>query len=366
MPVEITGLVSHNTGAPLAPCPQSEFDVEAIVASAVAQEAAGYDRVLIANNAVAPDCHTIGTYVAANTTRLKLMLAHRPGFIAPTMGARMLATVDRLSKGRAGVHIIAGPSDKELEADGDFISKDDRYARAREYVEIMRRIWTSDAPIDHEGRFYRFNQAFAAIKPTAPLPVFWAGTSDTSLDACGASADVYAMSGDSVASLTPLVAKAGAAAARHGRKLDYMATLLVIIGATETEAWAKADQALDGFYALQARRAAEQGPSTFGAPSAALDRILSSAAAGTRQEKCLWTGMTQAAQGKFGNQTTLVGTPEQVVDGLMDYYKLGFSRFLIRGYHPEQDVPDYGRELFPRLRAATQAYDLSRAELQSA
>jgi alkanesulfonate monooxygenase len=361
MPVEICGIVSHNTGTPLAFAPQDEFDLGAIVASAVAQEAAGYDRVLIANNATMPDPHTIATFVAASTTRLKFLIAHRPGFIAPTAAARLLATVDQLSKGRVGVHVIAGPSDKELEADGDFLTKDQRYARAREYVSILRRIWSSAEPIDHQGVYYRFNQAFAPIKPCqspAP-PVFWAGTSDASVAACGEMADIFAMSGDSLANIRAARDRAAAQAAKHGRTLDYMMTVIVILGTSEAEAWGKADKVLAEFIAMRDRLnpAEAKGPSNFTAPSHAGARVLASAAAGTRHDRCLWLGVTEAAAGKFGNQAALVGTPEQVTEALMDYYRMGVTRFLIRGFRPAEDIVGYGRDLFPMLRKAAEVED---------
>lgn len=363
MPIELTGLVSHNAGGPLSPRPQTDFDVDAIISSAIAQERAGYDKVLIANSATMPDSMAIATHVAANTTTLRMMIAHRPGFIAPTMAARMLATVDRLSKGRAAVHIIAGPSDKELEADGDFTTKALRYDRAREYVGIMRRLWASEAPIDHAGEHYRFNQAYMPIKPVADIPISWAGSTEASVNAAGELADIFAMSGDSLANIGETIATLKAAAAVHGREMEYMMTLLVILGDTQEEARAKADAALDAFIALRgpALQSDDKGPSNFGAASHAGDRILASAAAGEYQDRCLWMGMTHAAQGKFGNQTTLVGTPEQVTQALMDYYALGITRFLIRGYHPESDIVDYGRDLFPRLRAAVATYDESAA-----
>jgi alkanesulfonate monooxygenase len=62
--------------------------------------------------------------------------------------------------------------------------------------------------------------------------------------------------------------------------------------------------------------------------------------------------MTEATERKQGNQSTLVGTPEQVVDALMDYYELGVTSFLLRGYRPLEDAADYAKELIPRLRAA--------------
>jgi alkanesulfonate monooxygenase len=369
MPVQITGLVSHNRGTPLLPAAQDEFDVDAIIASARAQEAAGYDQVLIANNATMPDSHTMGMFVAANTTRLGLLMAHRPGFIAPTMAARMLATIDRLSKGRLTVHIIAGPSDKELEADGDFTTKADRYARAREYVDIMRRIWSATAPIDHDGRFYRFNHAYAPIKPVDghAVPVSWAGTSPASIEACGECADIFAMSGDSLANITETMEQARAAADRAGRKLDFLMTVLVILGKTEDEAWEKADRVLEEFLAMKAKveGAAAKGPSNFSAASDASDRVLATAARGARQDGCLWMGVTEAAQGRFGNQTTLVGTPEQVTDALMDYYRAGVTRFLIRGFRPDSDIVEYGETLFPVLRGAVAQYDLAHSQLES-
>ncbi len=84
------------------------------------------------------------------------MLAHRPGFVAPTLAARQLATLDQFSDGRLAVHIISGGEDAEQQRDGDFLTHDERYARTDEYLDVVRRTWTSEAPFDHQGRFYRF------------------------------------------------------------------------------------------------------------------------------------------------------------------------------------------------------------------
>ena len=139
-----------------------------------------------------------------------------------------------------------------------------------------------------------------------------------------------------------------------------MITLIVILGETEDEAWGKADAALTAFFDLKARRAAAadaKGPSNFDVHSHNRNRQLLTAEAGMRQDRCLWMGMTKAAEGKFGNQTTLVGTPKQVTEALMDYYQIGVSRFLIRGYHPRQDVPEFGQSLFPMLRERVARHD---------
>jgi alkanesulfonate monooxygenase len=45
-----------------------------------------------------------------------------------------------------------------------------------------------------------------------------------------------------------------------------------------------------------------------------------------------------------------VGTPEQVADALLDYYDLGVTTFLIRGFDPLDDAIAYGRDLIPLVR----------------
>lgn len=53
-------------------------------------------------------------------------IADRPGFTAPTLAARQLATLHQLSKGRVAVRIITGGNDAELAQDGDHLTKDER------------------------------------------------------------------------------------------------------------------------------------------------------------------------------------------------------------------------------------------------
>jgi alkanesulfonate monooxygenase len=77
--------------------------------------------------------------------------------------------------------------------------------------------------------------------------------------------------------------------------------------------------------------------------------LLAAAAAGERLDQRLWTGVA-AVTGARGNTTSLVGTPRQVAEALLDYYDLGVTTFLIRGFDPLDDAIDYGRELLPLTR----------------
>ena len=51
------------------------------------------------------------------------------------------------------------------------------------------------------------------------------------------------------------------------------------------------------------------------------------------------------------------GTPEVVAKALLEYYKLGATSLLIRGYDPRPDATQYGEELIPRIRELVADYD---------
>lgn len=346
MSIEIIGLFTHRDGAEHRPQPLSNFDLPFIQHLVQAYDRNGYDRMLIANAATWPDSIPFAAYIAGITKSLKFMIAHRPGFVPPTMAARMLVTIDRLSEGRAGVHIITGGNDKEMEADGDFLSKEQRYARSAEYVDVMRRMWTSEEPFDHDGRFYKFNGAFSVLKPTAPdsIPVFWGGSSPESMKHVGQSADVFALGIDTLEKNSETIDKARQSAAEHGRTLQTCLSARLVVADTEAAAWEKAEHVLEGVMENQAQL---MGSSINPNPSTRYEELLSlDSCLDTR----LWVGITKATKGTKA-VTSLVGTHEQIVDELMKYYNLGVRSFLISGFDFLADPDELGRTVIPMLRA---------------
>jgi alkanesulfonate monooxygenase len=284
-------------------------------------------------------------HAASVTRRLSLLIAHRPGFTAPT---RQFATLDVLTGGRIAMHVITGGSDKELRQDGSFIAKDERYARTDEYLDVVGREWTSTTPFYYHGAFYHMEQAFSAVKsPQQPhIPVYFGGASDAAIRVAGKHADVYALWGETYAQVAELVGRVRAEAARHGRKLRFSLSLRPILADTEAKAWARADDIL-----RQATALAERNGTFRKAPpeNAGSQRLLAAAAQGARLDKRLWTGIA-VLLGAQGSSTALVGTPEQVADALLDYYDLGISTFLVRGFDPLEDAISYGRDLLPLTR----------------
>src|SRR5580700_12264568 len=157
MSVEFIGMIHHRHQSEIHPAAPIVLDRGYITDFARAAEAGGFDRMLVGYFSDAPDGFLVAAHAAACTERLSFLLAHRPGFVVPTLAARKLATLDQITGGRAALHVISGGDDTDQRRDGDTLGKQDRYARTDEYVSILKRIWTEPGPtVDHEGRFYRF------------------------------------------------------------------------------------------------------------------------------------------------------------------------------------------------------------------
>lgn len=347
MPVKFIGYIGFNNHSEIHASVRSRaLDNDYLNAAAKAQEEGDFDRVLIPFGSNSPESQIVAAHAAAITTKLGFLVAHRPGFTQPTLAARQLATLDKLSGGRVAVHIITGGADAEMARDGDTgTTKAERYARTDEYLTILRQEWTESAPFDHKGKFYDIRQAFASIKPDN-LPVFFGGSSPEAIDVAGRHADVYALWGETLEQVGDAVRQVRASAARHGRNPGFSLSLRPVIAGTEEAAWKRAREIED--IVRGNREAAGLPTSGHTPPNAGSLRLLQTATAG-RQDTRLWTGVA-ALTGAAGNSTGLVGTPEQVADALLDYYDIGIDHFLIRGFEPLEDAIGYGRDLIPLVR----------------
>ncbi|EJL34210.1 LLM class flavin-dependent oxidoreductase [Novosphingobium sp. AP12] len=348
MSIEIIGTFNHRESSEAKPRPMGVIELDFIARMAAAFEAADFDRVLIAQAATWPDGLVFATHLAGITARLKFMIAHRPGFIAPTMAARMFATLDRVSQGRVGVHIISAPSDIETQADGDFLTRDERHARSAEYIPLLRRTWSGET-FDHDGAHYRLRNAHSQVTPVqvGGIPIFFGGQSPLALGVAGQHADVYAFGVDRLEPSAALIDAVRGHARAAGRRLDFCMSTRIIVGRTEGEAWDKAEAVLEAV-----RQDVLETEKQGGQPGALGKNHLAEARArdGDVLDERLWVGIARAT-GFQKAASTIVGTPDTVVASLMRYYDLGVTRFLISGFDPMQDLCDFGNDLVPRLRA---------------
>jgi len=103
------------------------------------------------------------TYIAGNTDRISLgtslidMFFHNPVTLA-----RRFATLDALSDGRVIAGLGIGWSKDEYDAAG--ISFKEKGARADEYLQLLKRIWTEDV-VEFKGQFYNIPASKIGPKP---------------------------------------------------------------------------------------------------------------------------------------------------------------------------------------------------------
>ncbi|MEV0119432.1 LLM class flavin-dependent oxidoreductase [Streptomyces sp. NPDC050844] len=365
MPVEFLGIAATNEGSEVTARSGASFDKDYTLRLARAHEDHGWDRVLFAYGSGSPDPSPAAAYIAARTDKLQILVAHRPNVSYPTFAAKTFATLDRISDGRLAVHFITGGNDQEQQREGDFLTKDERYARTREAIQIIKKAWTSHEPFDHEGAHYRFKDFVSDTFPVQqPHPrVSFGGSSPAAYAAGGAEADIYCLWGEPLAQTAEQIESVKAAAKAAGRTdvPRIQVAFRPIIAPTEELAWEKAHATLARIKARKAgappsRRHPLRNPENSGS-----QRLLAVAASGERHDRALWTP-TAAETGGAGNSTALVGTPETVAQALLDYYDLGVDILSARGYDLLDDAIDFGRQVIPIVREEVAKRDAALAD----
>ncbi len=358
MPVEFIGMIATREQSEIHPAQGAVVDRAFVRNFSRAHEDAGFDKVLIGYSAGRPDGLQVAAYAAAHTERLHFLIAHRPGFVFPTVAARSFATLDQFTEGRVAVHTITGGDDAEQRRDGDYLSKAERYARTDEYLDILQKAWTSPEPFSYDGTYYRLENFSSEVRPFQQprIPIYFGGASEAAIKVGAKHADVYALWGEPLAETAAQIAAVRTVASSYGRSPRFSVSFRPILGPTEDLAWERAQRILatvqesvraskGQFTPSHIRYSPDRQPQNVGS-----QRLLAAAAAGERHDRALWTPLA-AATGAAGNSTALVGTPETVAQAMLDYVDLGVTTLLIRGYDPYDDAIDYGRQLLPLVRA---------------
>jgi probable F420-dependent oxidoreductase len=118
---------------------------------------------------------TVLAFLAASSTRLFVGPRILVGpYRQPFAVAHAIATIDSLSGGRAFVGIAAGYDEKEFRAMG--IPRQERGPITDEHLEIMLKLWESEGPVSHRGRYHRFDDVQLHLPPVQrPHPRIWVG-----------------------------------------------------------------------------------------------------------------------------------------------------------------------------------------------
>ncbi|RVW00897.1 LLM class flavin-dependent oxidoreductase [Rhodococcus spongiicola] len=203
--------------------------------------------------------------MARATTRIGLVTTVSASFFTPFHAARMLASLDHISGGRAGANIVTSMFDDEARNHGfDALpAHAERYARAEEFIEVLIALWDSwgegalvvdraggrflDADavrrIDHRGTHFRVDGPLTVPRCPQGRPVlFQAGASEVGRNLAARYAEaVYSVAWDLPAALGYATDLRGrvAAAGREPRSVAILPGLVTYVGRTEDEARAK-------------------------------------------------------------------------------------------------------------------------------
>jgi alkanesulfonate monooxygenase len=354
MVVEFISAVNVNPSNELNRLGRTEIDLPFFKRYVNALEDAGFDYTLCAYASVFQDQFAIANQIIARSERVAPIIALRPNTIYPTVAGKALATLDQFGGGRAVVHFISGGSDAEQAREGDYLTKQQRYDRTAEYIDIVRRVWTSTEPFSHEGEFYKFDEFLSLVRPTnGTIPVSVGGSSADAYRVGGSRGDIFGLWGEPLKDTQDqmnAVYRQAELAGRTDRPRIWV-TFRPIIAPTEELAWEKAHRILGILEGAQSPTSwvrknfiGGDAPQNVGS-----QRLLEIAGRQDVHDRALWTP-TASATGAAGASTALVGTPETVAAAILDYVDLGADLISIRGYDNLNDVIDYGRYLLPLVR----------------
>jgi alkanesulfonate monooxygenase len=322
--------------------------LEYIAQVARAADQLGYFGALIPTGRSCEDSWVVASALAPMTERLRFLVAVRPGLTEPSIAARMTATLDRFSRGRVLINVVAGGDPVELRGDGVWQDHAARYVATGEFLTIWRRLLQGET-VDFEGAHYRMQGGRIAYPPvqTPYPPLYFGGSSDTGQDIAAEHVDVYLTWGEPPDAVAAKIAAMREAAARRGRTLKYGLRLHIIVRERAADAWAAAED-LIRYVDDDAIAAAQKVFARF-------DSVGQSRMArlhGGRRDRLeiapnLWAGVGLV---RGGAGTALVGDPEQVATRLREYQALGIDRFILSGYPHLEECYRVAELLFPLLK----------------
>lgn len=187
---------------------------------------------------------TLMSGLAAVTERIRLIATVAVLTMPPPIVARMVSTMDSISRGRCGLNIVSGWQRAEYEQMGIWPGEAHytrRYEYCAEYVQILRELWETGRS-DFKGEFFRMDDCRLSPRPSVRIPIVAAGQSDVGTRFAVEYADYNFCASSGIndpRSVAPSVARIVAENERTGRDCGAMVLILVIADETDAAALAK-------------------------------------------------------------------------------------------------------------------------------
>ncbi len=318
-----------------------QFAPAELLEFSVLAEDAGFDSVFVSDHlqpwrhdgghapAALPWLGALGARterVIIGTSVLTPTLRYHPAVIA-----QAFATLGCLYPGRVVLGVGSGESMNESPLGIAWPEGKERFARLKEAVELIRRLWTEDR-VDFEGTYYRLDRATIYDRPDEAVPLYIAGSGPAATRLAGRRADGFiTTSGKAPAlysdTLLPAVRDGAAKAGRQMTDLDMLIEVKVSFDADPAKALR--DCTFWGALALSPEeKTGVEDPIE-------MQRLADALPA-------------ERAASRF----IVSSDPDEHVQAISRYIDLGFTHLVFHAPGPDQErfLKIYGQEILPRLR----------------
>ena len=303
-------------------------------------EQIGFDLTLIAElnlndikgvEAPSLDAWSTAAALAAVTERIELMVAVRPTFHLPALLAKQAANIDHISDGRLTLNVVSSWWAGEARKYGvTFEEHDDRYARTREWLDVLDGTWKQDH-FSYSGKYYRIEDNVLEPKPVSkPRPTLYAGgESPAAKELIAEKCDAYLMHGDPPQRIGEKIKDLRERRAKHDLPpLKFGVAGYAVVRETQPEA------------EDEVRRITDVQQSAAG--YANYQEWL----AGTQLEQRV--SLEDYSVSNRGLRSGLVGTPEQVAERLGEFEKAGVDLVLLQFSPQLEEMEQFAKLVIKR------------------
>lgn len=334
---------------------ERKADLHYLTQLALAAEANGFESVLTPTGQWCADAWLTTAALIAQTTRLKFLVALRPGLVSPTVIAQQAQTFQDLSNNRLLLNVVVGGEDHEQRAFGDYLNKQQRYERADEVLSITKHLLSEPDSIDFDGQYVTVAGAKLKSRPKLVPQIFFGGSSKPGIEVAAKHADVYLTWGEPPQKVSEKITRVQAQADQEGRELDYGIRLHVIARETSEEAWAVAQRLLDDLdvdTVQHIQKGLSRSQSEGQRRMTDLHNQGEDFTSGTDARDLeispnLWTGVGLV---RGGAGTALVGSYDEVAERIAEYRRIGLEHFILSGYPHLEETYHVGEGVVPSLQ----------------
>lgn len=285
----------------------------------------GIDGLLAFYNHYNLDPWVVAATMLQHTKAITPLIALQPYALTPFTAAKIIWSLTTLHRRRIDVNLITGATKQELDQIDEQLDHDERFERATEFMMVVRALLSSDEPLVHEGRFYRYKalRMFSRIEPDLMPRTFVAGSSPAGQRMAAAVGDVAITHPEPVEQFADNYLSQG----RQGQRIGIRVGL--VARPTDEEAWSAARTMYSEDRVARLKTAMRKN-----SESEWIRRLAHLATEEGVYDEVYWTGAFRADK---GNMPVLVGSYSKVADYLERYLTLGVRTVILGGGFGEED-----------------------------